>query len=955
MAASTTFKQQCPSCEAMVSIKDSSMVGKKVDCPKCKYRFVVEDPGTADGDEPEKKKTKSENVTKTKPSKAKTRPDRGDDDDDGENRKPKAKKKSGGGGSAMLYVGIGLGVVAVIGMVVLGYVLFFSGGNNSSASNTPTKQQPANTTPSTQQAANNNNNNAGGNTDNTQGGGDKNTDPGDGSNQANITNLLPGTTEEITNVPMGKFLNCSLGGAMFRSSSGFQPDTIRDAIGLPMDKMSRFLRAENIKQGWVFNIIQMYPSYTISGNDLKTKLGSKKGEHSPIKKHEYYLTSANEVLDSIGSIDASYLTGQKMDVPQRKRPNDRQLAWHLYDPQTLIIADIDMMEQFLQANRQPPLVTKSTEGSGTGPLMPGGNPPPVIAQPPGGGRGGPAGGMPSGSPNPGGNGPPNGMMPPGGMPGGMPNFPGGPSFSEKNTYMTVSESLKSMMDRLEDSKTVIFSSATSDVESASAALVNIARTSLGVGALPPLPTITCMGVGLHVFSEARLAGVFAVEMKREDDARTNATNLQTLILPVLAKEIGKYMDITVSTGAPSNFPPGVGMMPPNMAPPMGVAQPPIGANGPRPVMPAPGGVGPNPMNPFPGGNPFPSGSPIPGGSPTPPPAGLDTPNTPGGTPATPTSTIRASSSGKLILVNFDLEVNSATDQKLRNSIESQVIQVKGMLDVQTMTQPRWHELANTANSLRAAGKVIKPNLISGEGQVAFGGTSFISRPPAQRVSWMAELLPFLGKDDLFRNIDPKQPWRSENNLKVGGNWIPQFINPQYPRSSWQAHLPSLPGQDMGATHYVGLSGIGLESAEYMAGDPNTAKKLGMFGYNRETKISDIKDGLSNTIYMIQVPPTLQRPWIAGGGATIQGVPETKSIAPFVYQQANGKKGTYALMADGSVRFIADTIPDDVFKSMVTIAGEDDASQMESHTQKIPPGGAPVKPLAPAAPPMPPGK
>src|SRR5438067_8318214 len=48
MAISGSFKQQCPSCEANVPIKDGSLIGKKVDCPKCKYRFVVEDPVAKD-------------------------------------------------------------------------------------------------------------------------------------------------------------------------------------------------------------------------------------------------------------------------------------------------------------------------------------------------------------------------------------------------------------------------------------------------------------------------------------------------------------------------------------------------------------------------------------------------------------------------------------------------------------------------------------------------------------------------------------------------------------------------------------------------------------------------------------------------------------------------------------------------------------------------------------------
>src|SRR5436305_2306942 len=44
MAAKTSFKQQCPACEAMVPVKDHSLIGKKIDCPKCKKRFIVEEP-----------------------------------------------------------------------------------------------------------------------------------------------------------------------------------------------------------------------------------------------------------------------------------------------------------------------------------------------------------------------------------------------------------------------------------------------------------------------------------------------------------------------------------------------------------------------------------------------------------------------------------------------------------------------------------------------------------------------------------------------------------------------------------------------------------------------------------------------------------------------------------------------------------------------------------------------
>src|SRR4051812_30069601 len=39
----TSFKVPCPSCEAKVLIKNPNLVGTKVECPKCKYRFKVEE------------------------------------------------------------------------------------------------------------------------------------------------------------------------------------------------------------------------------------------------------------------------------------------------------------------------------------------------------------------------------------------------------------------------------------------------------------------------------------------------------------------------------------------------------------------------------------------------------------------------------------------------------------------------------------------------------------------------------------------------------------------------------------------------------------------------------------------------------------------------------------------------------------------------------------------------
>src|SRR6516165_4026721 len=96
MAATASFKQQCPSCEAMVPIRDPGLIGRKIDCPKCKYRFVVEKPeGKADA--PAAVRTgKPSGVAKGANGAAKTRPGprRGEDED--EDDRPRKKPKGSG-------------------------------------------------------------------------------------------------------------------------------------------------------------------------------------------------------------------------------------------------------------------------------------------------------------------------------------------------------------------------------------------------------------------------------------------------------------------------------------------------------------------------------------------------------------------------------------------------------------------------------------------------------------------------------------------------------------------------------------------------------------------------------------------------------------------------------------------------------------------------------------------
>src|SRR5262245_18330917 len=155
-----SFNIPCPSCESSVLIKSDALIGKKVECPKCKYRFTVEDPSEA-GDGKAKKK--------------------------GDGKKS-AKKAKGGSG---VLIGRLLGVLAVGLLAVGAYFLFF---NDKGSSTTKSTGSPPSSSGS------------GGNSGGTPGTGSPDGAAGEGANNGggqpdkpraaandkDVTNLLPG-------------------------------------------------------------------------------------------------------------------------------------------------------------------------------------------------------------------------------------------------------------------------------------------------------------------------------------------------------------------------------------------------------------------------------------------------------------------------------------------------------------------------------------------------------------------------------------------------------------------------------------------------------------------------------------------------------------------------------------------------------------------------------------------
>jgi flagellar basal body-associated protein FliL len=912
----------------MVPIKDASFVGKKVDCPKCKYRFVVEDPGNLAGNEEEeaaepKSKVKRKDAEGIKSDKPKSKIQRAEGD--GKSTIKKKKKKEEKKSNTMLIVGIVAGVVAVI-VLVVGGIFLFSGDSEPQKTVPQQAQKPPvnnsnnndarqNNTTTPVSSTGNNNTNAANPT------GKSGTEPKEAAHapadklRMIASNLLPNESQVVYSIHVNKVMGSTLSAGV-RSQSGFNPKEFSDKLGLPLEKMGHFVRAENLKSGWVFNVIQMLPnSYSITSDAMKSKLGAHKGPKSPIKGHDYYLVASNEMLDGLSGINFASILNPRIMTP---KTTGGQLAWHVYDSNTLIVGDVDQIEQFLQSDRQPKMLSKLTSeaasslGNGSGAE---GNS--------GAGR---AGGGSSGTGA-------AGFSPPSDpsalRPGGRPAPAGGDSnddrlFTDKPTYLTINPELKRMLDKMEEAKgPVIFSCGGIDLESVNKQLTDSVRAAVKLPMAIPLPTIVAAGLGLHTLSEDRVSGVAALELRREDDARALDESLKKNFLALAASRLGSWMGTTIDTGIPDSTTSPQGQPPVNNNP--GAGRP--GA----PTIGLPGGRGgSNPGAPS-IGNP---GNPQGGGG-----MGIGGTNPPSSTESNAKSKMRAEFLGKLIYITLDAEISQETNRRIYQEIEGQVVRMKGASEMIAMKFPRLHELASTANRLRAKKQILHGTYpLTGDAS----GVVFVSQSPNQRVSWMVDLLPHLGHEDLYNQIDVKQTWRSEKNLIAGTHWVPEFMDPNYPRDSWTARVPSLPGSELGATHYTGLSGIGLDSAEW-PDDPAHRKKLGMFGYDRQTSFDNVPDGLSNTIFLIESPPTFPRPWIAGGGATVQGVPEKNSISPFVYNHG-GKQGTYILMCDGSVRWAGADMSDNAFKALVTPAGGDDVGVIDAIAPLIQaPNEAPAKP------------
>jgi hypothetical protein len=210
------------------------------------------------------------------------------------------------------------------------------------------------------------------------------------------------------------------------------------------------------------------------------------------------------------------------------------------------------------------------------------------------------------------------------------------------------------------------------------------------------------------------------------------------------------------------------------------------------------------------------------------------------------------------------------------------------------------------------------------GTAAPDGTKGLLRvgqlPLRSGYSWMTQLLPYIGRDDVSSQFDFKKSWDDPKNRLQASQVIPEFLNPADSRTNWTGTQYT----GLGLSHFVGMSGV-EDTPDVIAATLNRSDpRAGVFGYDRNARPNEITDGQSQTI-MIIGSGGLASPWVMGGGATVRGArtPYIDDLRGFG-SRGLPKSGTFAVFADGSARIISADIDPAVFKAMCTIHGNDKA-------------------------------
>jgi hypothetical protein len=159
------------------------------------------------------------------------------------------------------------------------------------------------------------------------------------------------------------------------------------------------------------------------------------------------------------------------------------------------------------------------------------------------------------------------------------------------------------------------------------------------------------------------------------------------------------------------------------------------------------------------------------------------------------------------------------------------------------------------------------------------------------LSWRVYVLPYLGEDALYREFHLDEPWDSPHNKALIARMPPIYRSP---RSKAKP----------GLTNYLGAAG-----ADGMFVRPSPGSHLG-------TSFANIVDGTSNTIMTVETPDASAVIWTKPGDFALNKQDPKKRLMGLV------PGGFNAGFADGSVRFIPESVNSKILHALFTKSGRE---------------------------------
>jgi hypothetical protein len=194
-------------------------------------------------------------------------------------------------------------------------------------------------------------------------------------------------------------------------------------------------------------------------------------------------------------------------------------------------------------------------------------------------------------------------------------------------------------------------------------------------------------------------------------------------------------------------------------------------------------------------------------------------------------------------------------------------------------------------------------------------------PPDRRLSWVCDVMLILDQKSqdtlaLAQKIDRRAAWDAEPNREVSLTRLNLLVCP--------GALPDMPEGQPAPTQFVGLSGVGPDSATLSVAG-NIPPRAGCFRYDAPTPLALIRenDGLSTTFLFAETANDLG-PWIRGGFSTVRGLDVGEGAKPPLGrggQFGGNYPGVVGFgRADGSAGFVRQDMNLAILRAHFTIAG-----------------------------------